>query len=249
MLKIIFWLLLLANATLFAMQKGYLGALYSDGREPTRISKQLQADKIKMTVAEAAPAASATSAASATLASATSAAAASAAAASAAAASVAPAGPAPVVACTEIGNFTAAEARRFSSQLAERTPAIKFVRRETQEVASHMVYLPSLGSKEAADKKADEVRRLGISDFFVIQDSSALRYGISLGIFKTDEAAQRQVASLAKRGLSGAKVGTRTVSSSKVAFQLRDLGGDAKLAFDKIKLDFPGQEVRSCPGP
>lgn len=232
MLKIIFWLLLLANATLFAMQKGYLGALYSDGREPTRISKQLQADKIKMTVAEAAPAASAAVASMESLTPATAA-----------------ADPAPVVACTEIGNFAAAEARRFSSKLAERAPNVKVVRRETQEVASHMVYLPSLGSKEAADKKADEIRRLGISDFFVIQDSSALRYGISLGIFKTDEAAQKQVASLAKRGLGGAKVGTRTASSSKVAFQLRDLGGDAKIAFDKIRLDFPGQEVRSCPGP
>lgn len=227
MLKIIFWLLLLANATLFAMQKGYLDALYSDGREPTRTSKQLQPDKIKMTMAETAAVVSAAPATAATEAT--------------AAADVAP------VVCTEIGNFTAAEARRFSSQLAERTPAVKFVRRETQEVASHMVYLPSLGSKEAADKKADEVRRLGISDFFVIQDSGALRYGISLGIFKTDEAAQKQVASLAKRGLSGAKVGTRSVSSSKVAFQLRDLGGDAKIAFDEIKLDFPGQEVRSCP--
>ncbi|MEM4987899.1 SPOR domain-containing protein [Collimonas sp. H4R21] len=230
MLKIIFWLLLLANAALFAMQKGYLGALYSDGREPARIGRQLQPDKIRMTAAEnvMAPAAVA-SLASAALAPAPT------------AAELAP------VACTEVGNFTAAEARRFSSQLAERVPAVKFVRRETQEVASHMVYLPSLGSKEAADAKADEVRRLGISDFFVIQDSSPLRYGISLGIFKTDEAAQKQVASLAKRGLSGAKVGTRSVSSSKVAFQLRDLGGDAKLAFDKIKLDFPAQEVRSCP--
>lgn len=228
MLKIIFWLLLLANAALFAMQKGYLGALYSDGREPARIGRQLQPDKIRMTAAEAAPAAVA-SLASAAL---------------APAPTVADLAP---VACTEVGNFTAAEARRFSSQLAERVPAVKFVRRETQEVASHMVYLPSLGSKEAADAKADEVRRLGISDFFVIQDSSPLRYGISLGIFKTDEAAQKQVASLAKRGLSGAKVGTRSVSSSKVAFQLRDLGGDAKLAFDKIKLDFPAQEVRSCP--
>jgi hypothetical protein len=229
MLKIIFWLLLLANAALFAMQKGYLGALYSDGREPARIGRQLQPDKIRMTVAENASAAAATSLASAALAPA------------ATTADLAPA------ACTEVGNFSAAEARRFSSQLAERMPAIKFVRRETQEVASHMVYLPSLGSKEAADAKADEVRRLGISDFFVIQDSSPLRYGISLGIFKTDEAAQKQVAGLAKRGLSGAKVGTRSVSSSKVAFQLRDLGGDNRLAFDKIKLDFPAQEVRSCP--
>ncbi|NKI71359.1 SPOR domain-containing protein [Collimonas pratensis] len=230
MLKLIFWLLLLANAALFAMQKGYLGALYSDGREPARIGKQLQADKIKLVASDAAPAATAAANASAP-----------AAAGAPAAADLAP------VACTEIGNFSASEARRFSSQLAERTPNLKFVRREIQEVASHMVYLPSLGSKEAADKKSDEVRRLGINDFFVIQDSSALRYGISLGIFKTDEAAQKQVASLAKRGLSGAKVGTRSVSSSKVAFQLRDMGGDAKLAFDKIKTDFPTQEVRSCP--
>ncbi|AMP07529.1 SPOR domain-containing protein [Collimonas pratensis] len=232
MLKLIFWLLLLANAALFAMQKGYLGALYSDGREPARIGKQLQADKIKLVASDAAPAATAAASASAP---------APAAAGAPAAADLAS------VACTEIGNFSASEARRFSSQLAERTPNLKFVRREIQEVASHMVYLPSLGSKEAADKKSDEVRRLGINDFFVIQDSSALRYGISLGIFKTDEAAQKQVASLAKRGLSGAKVGTRSVSSSKVAFQLRDMGGDAKLAFDKIKTDFPAQEVRSCP--
>jgi SPOR domain len=232
MLKLFFWLLLLANAALFAMQKGYLGAFYSDGREPTRISKQLQADKIKLVVNDAAPTATAAVA---------SATAATAAASAPAAADLAP------VACTEIGNFNASEARRFSSQLAERTPTLKFVRREIQEVASHMVYLPSLGSKEAADKKADEVRRLGISDFFVIQDSSALRYGISLGIFKTDEAAQKQIASLVKRGLTGAKVGTRSVSSAKVAFQLRDMGGDTKLAFDKIKTDFPSQEVRSCP--
>jgi hypothetical protein len=225
MLKLIFWLLLLANAALFAMQKGYLGVLYSDGREPTRISKQLQADKINMMAAAAVPMAVAAVDG----------------AAPAATADLAP------VACTEIGNFNAAEARRFSSQLAERTPAVKFVRREIEEVTSHMVYLPSLGGKEAADKKADELRRLGISDFFVIQDSSALRYGISLGIFKTDEAAQKQIAGLIKRGLRGAKVGTRSVSSSKVAFQLRDLGGDARIAFERIKADFPGQELRSCP--
>ena len=233
MLKLIFWLLLLANAALFAAERGYLGALYSDGREPARIGKQLQADKIKLLAADAVPAAAATATP----------APAAAAGADSAPPQVADATP---VACTEIGNFSAAEARRFSSQLAELTPNIKFVRRDVQEIASHMVYLPSLGSKEAADKKADDLRRLGISDFFVIQDGGPLRFGISLGIFKTDEAAQKQVANLAKRGLSGAKVGSRNASSTKVAFQLRDLGGDSKVAFDKIKTDFPGQEVRSC---
>lgn len=220
MLKLFFWLLLLVNAALFALQQGYLGAFYSDGREPARIGKQLQVDKIKMVATDAVPAAVAVAASADSV-------------------------PTPA-ACIEIGNFSAAEARRFSSHLAELTPALKFDRREIQEVASHMVYLPSLGSKEAADKKADDLRRLGINDFFVIQDSSALRYGISLGIFKTDEAAQKQVANLVKHGLNGAMIGSRSVSTNKVAFQLRDLGGESRLAVDKIKVDFPNQEVRDC---
>ncbi|WP_395823740.1 SPOR domain-containing protein [Collimonas sp.] len=247
MLKLIFWLLLLANAALFAAERGYLGALYSDGREPARIGQQLQADKIKLLAADAVvvPVASSapTSAPNPAPDPAPNPIPAAAAGADTAPPQAADAAP---LACTEIGNFNAAEARRFSSQLAEMTPNIKFIRRDVQEVASHMVYLPSLGSKDAADKKVDDLRRLGISDFFVIQDSSPLRFGISLGIFKTDEAAQKQVANLARRGLSGAKIGTRNAGSTKVAFQLRDLGGASRVAFDKIRLDFLGQEVRSC---
>ncbi|WP_061534930.1 hypothetical protein [Collimonas arenae] len=98
MLKLIFWLLLLANAALFAAERGYLGALYSDGREPARVGKQLQADKIKLLTADAVPVAAAAS---------TPAAAASNDSAPPQVADVAP------VACTEIGNFNAAEARRF----------------------------------------------------------------------------------------------------------------------------------------
>ncbi|MFC5473139.1 SPOR domain-containing protein [Paraherbaspirillum soli] len=224
MLKLIFWLLLAVNAALFALQQGYLGGLYSDGREPARATKQLQADKIKLMAADRIPAAD----------------------------SAAPAAPTPVaadtapIACTEIGNFNAAEARKFSSQWAELMPAVKLARRDIQEVASHMVYLPPLGSKEAADKKADDLRQLGITEFFVIQDATPLRYGISLGIFKTEEAAQKQVANLARKGLNGARVGTRSASAHKTAFQLKNLDAPAKAALDKIKADFPAQEMRSC---
>ena len=46
MLKFFLGLLLLLNAGLFALQRGYLDGIYSDGREPGRLTRQLQADHI-----------------------------------------------------------------------------------------------------------------------------------------------------------------------------------------------------------
>ncbi|MBC7490317.1 MAG: hypothetical protein H7240_10510 [Glaciimonas sp.] len=71
-------------------------------------------------------------------------------------------------ACTAIGNFTAPEARRFSSQLAEFSPNVSTSRHEVNKVSRYQVHLSSLGSKEAADKKAIALRDRGITDFFVI---------------------------------------------------------------------------------
>lgn len=239
MLKFFFCVLLLLNAGLFALQRGYLDGIYSEGREPGRLGNQLEADKIKLLPATEpggrssapTPAVAASDPAPARPAS----------------SATAPAAPAAtVLACTEIGNFGAAEARRFASQLAEFMPTISSRRRDVPEVASYMVYLPSLGSKDAADKKAEELRDLGITDFFVVQDAPSIHYGISLGIFKTEEAANTQVAKLAKKGLDGTRVAARNAAAGKVAFQLRALNAEAKAEFDKIKVGFPRQEIRSC---
>ncbi|MGZ3239881.1 MAG: hypothetical protein ACXWJK_05770, partial [Burkholderiaceae bacterium] len=62
MLKFFFACLLLANGALFAYQRGYLDTLIPDGREPSRASRQLNADKIKLISASEAAAAAAPSA-------------------------------------------------------------------------------------------------------------------------------------------------------------------------------------------
>ncbi|MGS0740377.1 SPOR domain-containing protein [Glaciimonas sp. GG7] len=229
MLKSIFWLLLIANVALFALERGYLDAagIYSNGREPGRVANQLQADKIKLVPAidpDAHPAA-----------------------AESAPTETAPAAaPVTISACTEIGNFSAGEARRFASQWSELAPTVPIGRREIKEIGSYRVYLPSLGSKEAADKKIEELRGLGIKDFFVITDAPNIRYGISLGILKTEEAAQTQVAMLGKKGLVGTRIEPRNATMGKVAFQLRDLNTQSKAAFDKIVANFTGKEITRC---
>lgn len=229
MLKLLFALLLLANAGLFAYQQGYLEALLPDGREPARLSGQINPDQIKLISADAAraklvvpdePEAEPAPAVAATA--------------------------QPALSCTEVGNFEAADAKRFETRLAALSLGDKLSRRTVQEVARHMVYIPPQGDKEGADKKANELRRLGIKDFYVIQDTGELHWGISLGIFKTEEAARAHLAALGQKGVRSARLGLHNVTANKIAFQIRGLDQHAKGVLDKIKTDFPAQEIRTC---
>src|SRR5450830_1022461 len=46
MLKLFFWLLLIANGVLFAVNRGYLGATASERHEPKRMAQQLQPETL-----------------------------------------------------------------------------------------------------------------------------------------------------------------------------------------------------------
>lgn len=228
MLKFFFWILLLANAGLFAFQQGYFDVFVASGHEPARMSNQLNADKIRLIPSPVANPAPAPEPAAEPL------------------PVAAIQSHSPVLACTEIGNFNPDEARQFATQLAALSLGERVSRRAIQEVASHMVYIPPQPDRETAEKKAGELRQLGIDDFFIIQDNSAMRWGISLGVFKYEEAARTHLANLNQKGVRSARIGQRSVTTNLVAFQFRELDADMKGALDKIKAGFPKQQMRNC---
>ncbi|GGI53840.1 SPOR domain-containing protein [Oxalicibacterium solurbis] len=230
MLKILFGLLLAINGGLFAYQQGWLAPLQSPSREPSRLKQQLHPEQLKLV-----PLPASTSAASTT----SSMPAAAAATTATDTQSAAVAGT-----CAEIGNFDAADAQRFESRLAALSLGERVTRRAIADSARHIVYIPPLGSKEAAERKAAELRKFGVEDFFIIQDNSALQWGISLGVFKTEEAANNQLAALNKKGVRSARVG----GGNRIAFQLHDIDAATRGAIDKIRADFPRQQWRECAG-
>nr|WP_229223795.1 SPOR domain-containing protein [Duganella sp. sic0402] len=223
-LKFIFWSLLAVNAVLFAYGRGYLGHFSGNEREPERLLNQLNANKLAIISAEKAHHAAEASA-------------------------VAEAKPAPQMqACVEIGSFVLADARRFEAQLE----TLKLGDRQSRhnlpgtEVSSYIVYIPSQGSKEAADKKAGELRGLGVTNYFIMSDNSPLRWGISLGVFKTENAAQNQLAMLMKQGVRSARVAPRMSGSKLLAFQFRDVDTDLKAKLEKIRAGYANADLRNC---
>jgi hypothetical protein len=226
-LKLIFWLLLAVNGVLYAYGQGYLGHFSGNEREPARLKNQQNADKLVLI-----PAARA----------------------NAAVAALKPAADTPAekkaetVACYEIGNFVLADARRFEAAVAPLDLGDRQARRNLPgtEISSYIVHIPPQGSKEAADKKTAELRALGVTNYFVMSDNTAMRWAISLGVFKTEAAAQSQLATLQKQGVHSARVTPRMSASKLLAFQFRDIGSDVRAQLDEKLKAFPNQESRSC---
>ncbi|WP_426089285.1 SPOR domain-containing protein [Janthinobacterium sp. PSPC1-1] len=227
MLKFVFWLLAGVNLLVLAIGQGYLGSFRTETREPARLKNQLQANKLTLLTQEQATAPAAEEAAT--------------------PAAAVPAAP-PSYACTEVGNFLLADGRRFEAQVAALELGDRQSRRNVagQDISSYMVYIPPQGSKEGAERKAGELKQLGVTNYFIINEGSAQRWGISLGVFKSETSAQSQLASLNKQGVHSARVAPRYSASKQLAYQFRDLDAATRARLEKIKTQFPEQELRSC---
>ncbi|PLY41651.1 hypothetical protein CSZ94_14775 [Janthinobacterium sp. ROICE36] len=225
MLKFVFWLLAGVNLLVLAIGQGYLGSFRSETREPARLKNQLQAGKLTLLTQEQATAPAAPPA-------------------TVAAAVAAP----PSYACTEVGNFLLADGRRFEAQVAALDLGDRQSRRNVagQEISSYMVYIPPQGSKEGADRKAGELKQLGVTNYFIMNEGSPLRWGISLGVFKSENSAQSQLASLNKQGVHSARVTPRYSASKQFAYQFRNLDAATRTRLAGIAAQFEEQELRSC---
>ena len=231
MLKFVFWLLAGVNLLVLAIGQGYLGSFRTETREPARLKNQLQAGKLTLLTQEQATAPVAPPAAEE----------------GATPAAVVPAPP-PSYAYTEVGNFLLADGRRFEAQVAALDLGDRQSRRNVagQDISSYMVYIPPQGSKEGAERKAGELKQLGVKNYFIINEGSAQRWGISLGVFKSETSAQSQLASLNKQGVHSARVAPRYSASKQFAYQFRDLDAATRARLAEITKQFEEQELRPC---
>lgn len=188
-----FLLLLLGNLLFFTWSLGYFGRL-DEGREPQRVSRQLDPDKLKVMPLTAAEAVT----------------------------RLTP--PPPVVmACRQIGDLTSDEARQLLAR-AQTEPALgtlKFVSNPVETGGSQWVHIPALPDKAAADRKMQEVRQRGVTDLVLMRDETTGRFAISLGVFSTPEAAASHLQTLKNQGVRSAIISPYLRASAKTQVVIR----------------------------
>lgn len=179
-MRVLVFLLILANLLFFVWTQGYFGS--SANPDALRVEQQLLADQISIVARGEAPAA----------------------------VKAASAEPAADKRCLEWAELTAADAGRLEGLLAEKFPAFKAARRAVPVNASYWVFIPPSANKQLADKKAAELKKLGVPEFFIVPDAGANQLAISLGIFSTEEAAKQRLEELRAIGVKSARVGERS---------------------------------------
>jgi hypothetical protein len=248
-LRLAFWSLLFLNAALFAYAQGLLGTARSNEHEPTRLKRQFNTAKMTLLTRDQAEAAAKAAAppAGGDAADVTPSASAAASAPAPAGAPSAPA-PAPAFACTEIGPFNSTDARRFETRLAALDLGDRQSRQtiQAQDVSSWLVHIPTQGSKEAADRKAAELRNLGVTNFYVLQGDSPLKYAISLGVFKTESGAQAMLAQLGKQGVHSARIAPRGPQTTHYVYRVRGLDAATRKRIEGFAERYDGADVKSC---
>lgn len=248
-LRLAFWSLLFLNAALFAYAQGLFGTAKSNEHEPARLKRQFNTAKMTLLTREQAEAAAKAAAAPAGADAAAGAAGAPAAPAAPVAPANAPASTsASAFACTEIGPLDSADARRFEARLAALDLGERKSREtvQAQDVTSWLVHIPPQGSKEAADRKAAELRNLGVTNFFIMQGDSPLKFAISLGVFKTESSAQALLAQLNKQGVHSARIAPRGPQTTHYVYRVRDLDAATRKRIEGYAERYDGADVKSC---
>jgi hypothetical protein len=100
--------------------------------------------------------------------------------------------------------------------------------------------------RQAALRKAGELKKLGVQDYFIVQEEGPYRWAVSLGVFRSEEAAQARLAALRVQGVRSARVGPRDTQAPKIWLQVKGVDGALEGRLQEIARAAEGTELREC---
>ncbi len=157
--------------------------------------------------------------------------------------------PGAAVACLQWGTFAGPELARADAAIAALALPATSIQRALTDAGGYWVYLPPMKTKADVDQRVASLRARGVKDFYVVQEAGQWRNAISLGIFKSEDAARSMAAALAGRGVQGVALDRRVGMLKQVAYFVREPDPAAVARLAQLQRDFPGTEVKAVPCP
>ena len=149
--------------------------------------------------------------------------------------------------CLEWGDFSTSDLARATAALSALKLADKISQRQIERDIGYWVYIPPLKNKAAVNRKIAELKALGVREYFVVQISGHWLNAISLGIFKTRDAAQNFLHVLHTKGVRTARVGERASKIKATIFILNGIDAGMEIKLKTMQKDFAGNELSKVP--
>ena len=151
--------------------------------------------------------------------------------------------------CLTVGNLQMTEVTRVETLLSKEFPAFRAERTQAAAKSNFWVFIPPHASRQEAERRVSELKRLNVPEFFVIQEPGPRRFAISLGIFSSKEAAMERLALLQEKGIHSAIVGERAKQPSSVSLAIHGPETQSSLLKQALKNALSKKTLLSCPLP
>ena len=112
-------------------------------------------------------------------------------------------------ACLAYDGMTQQQADALAEQALAERGETRLEHSQERSPSGWWVRLPPAASREAAGRKVNELRALDVNDYFVLQEPGPNQFAISLGLFRTEAAAQQHLAVLQSKRIRGASITPR----------------------------------------
>lgn len=147
--------------------------------------------------------------------------------------------------CLEWGEFSGTDLKRAEQALAEMKLGDHLAQRTVEYNTGYWVHLASAKNKTQLKRKVEQLKKLGVEDFYVMQEKPHWLNVISLGVFKTQEAADKYVTSLQKKGVKSIIVGERKSKLKFVVFQLKQMNAEQSGHLSKLQKELENSELNT----
>jgi hypothetical protein len=149
--------------------------------------------------------------------------------------------------CLAWNSLAAADADRLSTLVASRFPDFRINRRlEAGESGGWWIYIQPQANKAEADKKASELRQLGVTDYFIIQDGPN-RFAISLGVFSAEKGGMDRMAELKAKGVRSARLMQRPGKDGTISLQAEGPASAQAALISALNGNLAKPVTRDCP--
>jgi hypothetical protein len=145
--------------------------------------------------------------------------------------------------CVEWGPLSDADRARAQADIEP----LQLGRLVTQrQVSADPVWWVNTGptaTRGAAERRLAELRAQAVDDLSVV-DFPKSQFTVSLGVFRTEAAANARVEALAQRGVTGARVEPRQSGAMQTVLVVRDPPQAAVVRLKELQLQYPGSDIK-----
>jgi hypothetical protein len=147
-------------------------------------------------------------------------------------------------ACVEFSGIGAADVPRAREAFASLKLGDRMVERRVEDITRHWVFIPAVRDRKVAEATMAELRRKNVTDMSIRPDNA-----ISLGVFSTEDAARRFLATMDNKGVKGAEIGPFVKELREVAMLVREPDTETVARLAIMQRDFATAQLRAVPCP